>query len=209
MSRLKWSGLVVVVLVAGTASFWWLSPGSPEAKDSPTGEVAASNAATNGDTAQTQQDSEQYRQLAEQQEQAARAVEGQLGEPEFDGPISERPEFVSPMEWRVLKSVAAGKADSDRELTRLVNRIRFAKLREHWDTLKSSDQADRRHAIARQLLEDIPRRVDQQEMDRSQAQQLQQQLLADLISDPEKRRQRAQEEAERIGVTFEMQSSQS
>tara|TARA_A100001391_G_scaffold71050_3_gene45401 strand:+ start:6004 stop:6621 length:618 start_codon:yes stop_codon:yes gene_type:complete len=205
MSRLKWSGLAVVVLVAGAAWFWWSPPGSPEAQDSPTDEVAA----TNGDTAQPEQDSEQYRQLAEQQEQAARAVQGQLGEPEFDGPIKERPDFVSPMEWRVLKSVAAGKADSDRELTRLVNRIRFAKLREHWDELKGSEQADQRHAIARQLLDDIPQRVDQREMDTSQAQQLQQQLLADLISDPEQRRQRAAEEAKRIGITFEMQASQS
>ena len=205
MSRLKWSGLVVVVVVAGAAWFWWSSPGSPEAQDSPTDEVAA----TNVDSAQTEQDSEQYRELAEQQEQAARAVQGQLGEPEFDGPIKERPDFVSPMEWRVLKSVAAGEADSDRELTRLVNRIRFAKLREHWDNLQGSSQADQRHAIARQLLDDIPHRVDQQEMDVSQAQQLQQQLLADLISDPEKRRQRAAQEAKRIGITFEMQSSQS
>ena len=205
MSRLKWSGLVVVVVVAGAAWFWWSSPGSPEAQDSPTDEVAA----TNVDSAQTEQDSEQYRELAEQQEQAARAVQGQLGEAEFDGPIKERPDFVSPMEWRVLKSVAAGEADSDRELTRLVNRIRFAKLREHWDKLQGSNQADQRHAIARQLLDDIPHRVDQQEMDVSQAQQLQQQLLADLISDPEKRRQRAAQEAKRIGITFEMQSSQS
>ncbi|MBM7334376.1 hypothetical protein [Alloalcanivorax marinus] len=205
MSGLKWSGLLLVALVAGAASFWWLSPGSPEVKGSPTDEVAV----TDGDTAQTQQDSEQYRQLAEQQEQAARAVEGQLGEPEFEGPVSERPDFVSPIEWRVLKSVAAGKADSDRELTRLVNRIRFAKLREHWDELRGSGQTDQRHAIARQLLEDIPNRVDQREMDVSQAQQLQQQLLADLISDPERRRQRAAEEARRIGITFEMQASRS
>lgn len=208
MSGLKWSGLLLVALLAGAASFWWWSPGGPEAKDSTTDEVAA-NAASNGSAALTQQDSEQYRQLAEQQEQAARALEGQLGEPEFDGPISERPDFVSPMEWRVLKSVAAGKADSDRELTRLVNRIRFAKLREHWDELRGSSRTDQRHAIARQLLDDIPNRVDQQEMDVSQAQQLQQQLLADLISDPERRRQRAAEEARRIGITFEMQASQS
>lgn len=205
MSRLTWSGPLLVALVAGAALFWWPLSDSPEATHGPSPDTAA----TPGDTARTEEGGEQYPELTRQQEQAARAVEHQLGEPELSGPVTERPDFVSPMEWRVLKSVAAGKADSDRELTRLVNRIRFAKLREHWDTLKGSDQADRRHAIARQLLEDIPQRVDQQEMDKSQAQQLQQQLLADLISDPEKRRQRAQEEAERIGVTFEMQSSQS
>lgn len=205
MSRLKWSGLLLVILVAGTALFWWPLPGSPEATNSPTDDIAA----TTGDYPQAEEGGEQYPELARQQEQAARAVAHQLGEPEFSGPVSERPDFVSPMEWRVLKSVSAGEPDSDRELTRLVNRLRFAKLRKHWDRLKGSDHVDKRHAIARQLLDDIPQRVDQREMDTSQAQQLQQQLLADLIPDQEKRRQRVAEEAERIGITFEMQSSQS
>jgi hypothetical protein len=204
MSTLKWSGLLLVILVAGAALLWWPLPGNPEATNRPTPDTAD----TPGGTPRTEEGDAQYRELAEQQEQAARALQYQLGEPEFRGPIDERPDFVSPMEWRVLKRVAAGKPDSDRELTRLVNRIRFAKLREYWDTLKGSNHVDKRHAIARQLLDDIPRRVDQREMDTSQAQQLQQQLLADLIPDPEKRRQRAAEEAERIGVTFDMQASQ-
>lgn len=205
MSRMKWSGLLIVILMAGAAPLWWSVLSSPEATNRP----APDTAATTDDTPQTEAGNEQYPELARQQEQAARAVEHQLGEPELSGPVSERPDFVSPIEWRVLKSVAADNADSDRELTRLINRIRFAKLRERWDKLKGGNHADERHAIARQLLADIPRRVDQQEMDISQAQQLQQQLLADLISDPEKRRQRAAEEAKRIGITFEMRSSQS
>ncbi|MFP1682957.1 hypothetical protein ACLD0W_10615 [Alloalcanivorax sp. C16-1] len=205
MNRLKWSGVLLVVLVAGAALLRWPLSGSPEATHRPSPDTAASP----GGEARTGQDDEHYPELVRQQEQAARAVEHQLGKPELSGPVSERPDFVSPMEWRVLKSVAAGNADSDRELTRLVNRIRFAKLREHWDKLQGGNQADQRHAVARQLLDDIPRRVEQREMDRSQAQQLQQQLLADLISDPEQRRQRAAEEARRIGITFEMRASQS
>ncbi|EKF72837.1 hypothetical protein A11A3_16722 [Alcanivorax hongdengensis A-11-3] len=196
---------MIVILMAGAALLWWLLPGNPKATNSPAHDIAA----IPGDTTQSEEGNEQYRELAQQQEQAARAVEHQLGKPEISGTIDERPDFVSPMEWRVLKSVAAGQPDSDRELTRLVNRLRFAKLREHWDKLKGSDHDQERHAIARQLLDDIPQRVDQQEMDASQAQQLQQQLLADLISDPQKRRQRAAEEARRIGITFEMQSSRS
>ncbi|MEO1902081.1 MAG: hypothetical protein ABGX87_10035 [Alcanivorax sp.] len=205
MSTLKWSGLLLVILVVGAAALWWPLPGAREAANG----AAPDTAATPGDAPPAEQGDDPYPELARQQEQAARAVELQLGEPELSGPVSERPDFVSPLEWQVLKSVAAGKADDDRELTRLVNRLRFAKLREHWATLKGSQRVEKRHAIARQLLDDIPRRVDQREMDVSQAQQLQQQLLADLISDPERRRQRAAEEARRIGITFEMQASQS
>jgi len=143
-------------------------------------------------------------QLAAEQLAANRAVLEEIGEAPFEGPITERPAFVSHLEWQVLKNVAQQHPNPEQEMTRLVNHLRFAK---QWDLWQETDPQDvtRHRALAEQLLEEIPSRVSNQELDPAYAQQMQQTLLTALIPDAGERRQRAAKEAARIGVQFRVE----
>ena len=142
--------------------------------------------------------------LVEQQHIAARQALQQIGKDEYQGEITTRPDFISPIEWQVLQNVAAGHESPIQELTRLTNRLRFAKLREKWDDAVNNDDRRLRDALGNQLLHDLPHRVDNHEIDQQQAQQFQTQILAIIIDDQEERQHRAALEAERIGVQFEI-----
>ena len=75
---------------------------------------------------------------------------------------------------------------------------------ELWHSLvKTTPEAQ---ALAELLLTDIPTRVQQQDLDRQQAQQLQQELISILTVDANARQQRITTEAKRIGVTIEFES---
>ena len=123
--------------------------------------------------------------------------------------ILERPAYVSPVEWQVLKAVAAMQEDSARELTRLVHHLHFNKQLEQWQaSLSGQDDAigpAQRSQLAMQILDAIPARVTNQELDKGSAHRLQLALLADLVEDPDQRRLWAAEEAQRIGVTFSLE----
>lgn len=144
-------------------------------------------------------------QVEVEQLAANQAALDEIGEDPYQGPVKERPAFVSPLEWQVLKTVASRHPDSEQELTRLVNHLRFAKQWDLWEATDTRDSA-RRQALAKQLLEEIPSRVRNQELDPAYAQQMQQSLLADLVPDVQERRRRAAEEAARIGVKFQVES---
>lgn len=135
------------------------------------------------------------------QQQAAQAAAEATGLPPLQGPVTERPGYVSEVEWYILREVAAQGPDPDATLTRLVNKLRFSKQVELWQQATGAQ----RTALAQQLLADIPSQVKQGDLDRATAQQLQAQLLGELVSDPVQRRTRLAEEAARIGVTFEIE----
>lgn len=109
-----------------------------------------------------------------------------------------RPDAISDLEWQVLQGVAAQHADPKAELARLVANLRFNKACEQWRALSSPDHTARRQVLAAQLLAEIPDRVAGQALDADAAKTLQRQLLADLVSDPAQREQRAAREAERL-----------
>lgn len=143
--------------------------------------------------------------VAEQVE-ANQAAAYQLQVGQLSGPINERPEFVSRIEWQVLNQIAQQSADSERELTRLVNHLRFSKQLEIWKNKSDSPQRD---ALAQQLLRDIPVRVYSLDLSPQRAQQLQVDLLVSLYDDLQVRRQRIAEEAERIGISFDVKHTPS
>ncbi len=145
--------------------------------------------------------------LVEQQEKAAQQALNQIGKEEFQGELNTRPAFISPMEWQVLESVAARHDDPAQELTRLANRLRFAKLREQWEKIAAQNNPKMQKTLGNQLLNDLPHRIANQEMDKGQAQALQTQILAVIVDDSEERQQRAAQEAQRIGVKFEIHSA--
>jgi hypothetical protein len=134
-----------------------------------------------------------------QQNTAARAAAAAADEQPLRGPIRQRPDFVSPLEWQALTTVAGAHGDSDEELTRLVNRLRFVKQKERWRNLHDAgaDPAQRQ-ALAERLLADIPAQVRSGSLDLADAQRLQLALLGDLIADPDRRLQRFSEEVRRL-----------
>ena len=202
--RMIWP-LLLIVLSAGAWFFthWRSAPDTtllaspstssePSASQSTTDDISQLDAAT----------------VEEQQRQAAKAANAMVGVGEYQDEVKSRPDFVSPVEWEILKGVAQQQADSKHALVALVNHLRFAKQQESWENLlQTGANPQQRHALAQQLLQDIPARVEHHDMSRDQAHALQLSLLDDLIADPALRRERAKEEAQRIGVTFSVEKT--
>jgi hypothetical protein len=118
--------------------------------------------------------------------------------------VSERPTYITEMEWQVLQQIAQQKSPAEPALVHLVNNLRFVKQVELWHSLVKTNPEGQ--ALAELLLRDIPTRVQQQDLDLQQAQQLQQELISTLTVDANVRHQRIKEEAKRIGVTIEIES---
>lgn len=145
--------------------------------------------------------------LEAEQQAAADAALKLAGEPPLAGSISERPEFVSRIEWQILKGVAAARENSEQELLRLVNYLRFSKQLEWWQAQQPDPNHHQHVRVGWKLLNEIPQRVEQQDLAVDQAQQLQVALLEVLEPDAAKRRHHLEREAGRIGVTFRIESS--
>lgn len=146
-------------------------------------------------------------QLEAEQLAAADAALTLAGEPPLAGNITERPQFVSRVEWQILKGVAAARENSEEELLRLVNYLRFSKQLEWWQSQQPNPNHHRHVRVGWQLLNEIPERVRQQDLAVDQAQQLQVALLEVLEPDAGKRRHHLERESARIGVTFRIESS--
>lgn len=146
-------------------------------------------------------------QLEAEQLAAAGAALALAGEPPLAGSITERPEFVSRIEWQILKGVASTRENSEQELLRLVNYLRFSKQLEWWQSQQPDPNDDQHARVGWQLLNEIPERVRAQDLAVDQAQQLQVALLEVLEPDAGKRRHHLERESARIGVTFRIESS--
>lgn len=192
MSRNKILIAVLVAVLLLAVGFGWLMR-APER--SPAGAPAAAGMNEPGSA----QDVSAQQSVQSQQKMAAQAAAQQLGQKPVSGPVSARPDFVSELEWQVLQGVAdqavARGLDREKEMTRLVNDLRFNKLLEQWG---ASTVTATRHALAWQLLDELPAHVRGGELDHASARKLQQQLLADVLSDPEERAARAEQEAARL-----------
>lgn len=145
--------------------------------------------------------------VREQQTKAFYAASLQLGVKDIEYPVSSRPEFISPLEWEILQRVSENEEDSEQALVNYINHIRFAKQEELWEQLVDTQEVEKRYALAEQLLSNIPSRVKNNNISVRHAQGLQMKLLSDLVDDPEKRRVRISEEADRIGVTFSVEKT--
>ncbi len=118
--------------------------------------------------------------------------------------IEGRPDFVSPAEWMMLQAVAAKKANPQTELLRLVNLLRFNKQLEALD--KTSD-SDERNVLIEAVLAQLPKRIENKEMSVEKAQLIQLKLISQIYSDDRDIRDRAAEEARRIGAEFSIKAS--
>jgi len=115
-----------------------------------------------------------------------------------------RPDFVSPAEWVMLKAVASQKPSPDEELSRLVNLLRFNKQLE---ALKKTLDDEERRVLSEAVLAQLPRRIENQEMSVEKAQSIQLKLISAMYNDDEDIRERAAEEARRIGAEFSIKAS--
>lgn len=182
---------------------WW----SQGTQHSPVGDVSAAQPASAAlirtplqpqlEAGGTQQD---MRVLVTQQAEAASHLTKHPGGVKpLEGPVTERPAFVSFMEWTMLQAVAKQHPTPERELTRMVNFLRFTKQLEAWEALPRSDSTlSQRELLANQLLQDLPHRVFHGDLSLKDAQDTQAQLLKDAVPDAEQRKVRARLEAERL-----------
>ena len=143
-------------------------------------------------------------QLIEMQKASVNAAISATSELEQVSVVRERPEYISPAEWLIINAVAERHATPDDELVRLVNLMRFNKQRE---ALTKADSEETRKQLAEALLEQIPARVQNQELTKERAQAMQLDMISQLYSDKADIRARAAEEAERIGAGFDVKAS--
>ncbi len=94
-------------------------------------------------------------------------------------------------------------------LTSLVSNMRFNKQMDVWQSLPHTADHTQRDALATQLLADIPTAVNNQALDKAEAQKAQITLINDLEADPHARQQRIAQETARIGMRFDIQESRS
>jgi hypothetical protein len=198
----QWLSLLALIGAAMATALWWWShrddpaASQPVASTAPATETVAGLirpvSATPADMPSTEAG------LVAQQAAAAKEIERQPAMKPITGPIKERPAFVSDIEWTMLKGVSQQNANPDAELTRLVNKLRFMKQLELWQSMEHSPDAAKRQVLAEQLLDDLPQRVANADLDKPEAQKLQASLLKDAVSDEQARHKRAEVEARRL-----------
>ncbi len=136
--------------------------------------------------------------LKVQQAQAAQVLETQPVQAPIKGQVDERPEFISAMEWSVLKAVAQQHAHPEEELPRLINAVRFNKQLELWQDMPADADAAKRRVLADALLKDLPERVKQGNYSLGDAQKYMMALVKDLETDETRQRDRTNAEMRRL-----------
>lgn len=178
MSRAVPVVLMLIVLAAGYAGWHWqvsvaADTAAPQAMPAPALPVALDDGAV--------------------AQQAALAATQTLAG------VQQRPDFVSAVEWEVLRALAAGHATPAAELDRLVNQLRFHKQLAWWQEALSAPPAARQQ-VAEALLAALPARVAAGDLTQADARALQQNVLLALEPDAGRRADRLASEGERIGI---------
>lgn len=107
---------------------------------------------------------------AKQAEAAKAAIVAQP----IEGNVSDRPDFVSEIEWDVLKGAVAQNEDVDKALSHFVNKLLFFKKREAW--MNDSTALETRQKLARELLAMIPQQLSERAIDQTFADKLSNEL---------------------------------
>lgn len=192
-----WLVWIFAGLVIATAVFWAMRDGQLPSYTSTSASSSDVEVNSVDDLKKLDKDT-----VTAMQREAESAAAQAVGFPPLAGPVTERPAYVSVVEWQILKAVAEQQPNSEQALTNLVNKLRFSKQWELWQVAQPGAKSD---ALAQQLLNDIPLQVENRDLAVGDAQMLQTQLLEQLVSNPEQRRLRAAEEAARINVKFEIE----
>jgi hypothetical protein len=92
--------------------------------------------------------------------------------------VTQRPDYVSEVEWKVLQNVSKQQPDNKKQLTDLVNKLLFNKKRAAW--LSAGENTAQRKQLARQLLDMIPGQLEIEAIDSETAKEMETKLTADL-----------------------------
>lgn len=143
--------------------------------------------------------------LNRMQVQANDAVVAETAFTPLHSPLKDRPDYVSSLEWSVLRQLASSREHPEQALVNLVLALRFNKQVDWWQQHHSVAPSATSEHVAQFILDSIPERVENQDLDVAQAQQLQIEIIDATVADAGRRQQLRQREAQRIGVVFDIQ----
>lgn len=161
-----WGWLVggVAVLGAATAGWWWYSSNRAADPAPPAAVSAAAPAPGPGPVVN-------------------------LSVPPAEGSDG-RPADFTPDEWHSLKEAVGNKPDGAKELKRITAFLRYQRGFEQWQALQDSSKTAERHALAQQLLDQLPDRIANMEMTMGESLLICGVLLTDLEPDETVRTQK-------------------
>jgi len=96
------------------------------------------------------------------------------------GPVKQRPDYVSEVEWQVFQGVTKNQPENEKKLTNLVNKMLFIKKKQAW--LSSPENSDQRRQLAGELLKMIPGQLEIEAIDSATAKEMETKLNAELKS---------------------------
>lgn len=193
--RMKWrlAGGAVVALLIGAL---WRAEDVPTAPSQPLVSLTGTAPLTFAPPSAGNDASADLAALKAELNTAAMAIDQAVVPPE--GPVRERPAYVSPMEWMVLQGVANQHTNAERELSRMVHFLRFNKQLERWEGLNSGGDPALRRTLAVALIADLPARVQQGDLTAYDARSLLMRVLADAEPDVGQREARLADTMARI-----------
>lgn len=211
-SNKKWIAIAAAIAALGAAGYWFTSAEDvsdaarvTDAMTAASGAVPGSAAVVPGAEFSNAEPSAQETQaVLEQQKAAARVVEDRPDLKPLTGPITERPDFVSPMEWAMLQGVVQQHAQPDKELTRMVNFLRFMKQMESLEALPRTPQnVAKRQMLSAILIDDLPNRVQQGDLELKDAKARMAEWLVDAVPDATTRQQQSEAMGKRLVAAAE------
>jgi cytoskeletal protein RodZ len=184
-SPVLWA-VLLGALGLGGAIFWQMNATSDTTTATPPETNIASAAMANPMSAPAEPAKDVAALLAQQAE-ATRQIEKEPAIQPAEGSINERPSYLSVIEWEMLKGVAQQSDNPTQALTRLVNSVRYTKQLEVWQDMPKGAPPEKRQALAKQLLQELPDRLTQGDYDFDGAKLLHDQLLNDAEPNATKR----------------------
>lgn len=187
-SNKTWIIVLAAITMAGAATTWWATRAAPPLQAANTASPPAAMLVQRTAPSAAPGIQPAAAKLIELQQEAAAAVAQHPGFKPYAGPVTERPPYVSLMEWTTLQLVSRRHPHPEEELTRMVNFLLFAKQMELWQS--GTVEPAQRRALAEELLAAMPARVKQGEIELAAAKRMEQSLIAELASDAQARQKR-------------------
>jgi hypothetical protein len=203
-SNTKWVALLALLAAAGGVAWWKLGGNDPAEGGAALVADSASTVASGPSTGQVTDIADVVpgatspAVVIAQQQAAAKEVEAQPILKPITGPVSERPSFVSPMEWTLLQATAQQHPDPDKKLVEMLNFMRYMKQSEVLEGMPKPGEPGQRRALAEALLSDLPQRVLNGDLDMKGAREELGKLIEDAEPDVKRREKRLEAEVKRL-----------
>lgn len=112
-----------------------------------------------------------------------------------------RPSDFTPGVWSALESAMKNKPQLKPEVDKVLSYMRFQRSFEQWQALEDARDVQRRHQLARGLLEEMPGRLAKGEFSMGESLMMVTVLLSDLEPDEKKREQQVEEWGKKMALT--------